>query len=359
MNKNVQLHVNGQIYTGWTEVELVDAIEAICGSFSFKAINASGKNEKFLPITTGMPCSITYGGKLLLTGYIDDCDPDLHPDDVSITTITGRSKTCDLVDCGIESFSSFKNASLETIIRKLCKPFGIDLKVEVETGKVFSEFKIQPGETVFEAMDRACRLRGHIIVCDNSGTLVIGEIGKNRIPVSLKEGVNIYKASLKRSVKERFSKYIVTGQDLANDSIFAKSATAIRHSVVDPLIPRYRPTVIVAESVVSKDTAKKRAEWECAIRRARSIGINCIVNGWSYDATLWEKNVTVLFQSETLGITGNSYYITSKVTKTYNELDGEMTDITLVPEGSFTVEPQSDISKKDKNPFALLPPAKK
>jgi prophage tail gpP-like protein len=357
MNKKVQLHVNEKIYTGWTEVEITDAIEAISGSFSFKAINPQGNNEKFFPIATGMPCSISYEGKLLLTGYIDDCTPELNPDDISLTSITGRSKTCDLIDCGIEDFSEFKNASLENVLQKLCKPFGIDIKVEVQsTGKKFTEFKIQPGETVFEAMDRACKLRGFMLVCNNNGDLIIGEVGKKKSPAYLKEGVNIYKASFQTSIKERFSKYIVTGQDAANDSIFAKGASSIKFAKTDPLISRYRPTVIIAESVVSKATAQKRAEWECAIRRARSINISCVVNDWSFGYYIWEKNFLVPFYSETLGITDNNDYIISKVIKTYNETDGEMTSLVLVPEGSFVVEPK--LEKTSKNPFDLLPEKK-
>ena len=358
MNNNIVLYVNDKAYTGWFDIQLTHSIDSIASGFSLKAINSVYNNEPILPIVTGLPCVITYKGKTVLTGYIDDTTVELN-DNSPIRSVNGRSKTADLVDCSIESFSDFKNATLESIISSICKPFGISLTFDVtNAGDCFTEFKIQPGESAFEAMDRACKLRGFLLSSSNGGNVIVSKIGSKTAAGQIIEGENLIDASFSTSNKERFSKYIVKGQDNNNDAIFGKKATGISSTVSDPLITRYRPIVIVAESIVSNATAKRRAEWECSVRRSKSIAINCKVPSWGINNDIWETNASVNFYSKSLGITTNNNYIISNVNRHYNDTDGETTSLTLNPEGSFTPETQEMLNKKSskdgKNPFDTL-----
>lgn len=352
---DIVLYVNDNAYTGWLDVSVTHSIDTIASGFSLKTINSIYENEYILPILTGMACRIEYKGNPVLTGYVDDTSVELSGDQ-TLRTVNGRSKSSDLVDCGIERLESFKNASLETILKKLCEPFGISVLSSVaSTGEKFSEFKIQPGETVFEAIDRACKMRGFILQSDTNDNLTISKVGVVLSEGRLIEGENLINVSFSTSIKERFSKYVVKGQDNSTDNIFGEKASCVGYSVTDPLVTRYRPVVISGESVVSKTIAKKRAEWECSVRRARSISVECKIPGWETGKGIWMINTLVPFESKSLGMAGN--FVISSVNRIYNDNDGEITQLTLNPEGSFEPEPAEMLSKKkkDNNPFNLLP----
>ena len=75
--------------------------------------------------------------------------------------VRGRDATGDLVDCSAASKpGEWKDARLEEIASALCEPFGIRVTREVDTGAPFARFRIEEGESVFEAIERGLPVPG-------------------------------------------------------------------------------------------------------------------------------------------------------------------------------------------------------
>ena len=79
--------------------------------------------------------------------------------------IRGRDRTGDLVDCSAATMpGEWQNELLDRIVQSLIDPFGISVTVDTDIGEPFRKFRIDEGETVFEAIDRACRYSGRAAV---------------------------------------------------------------------------------------------------------------------------------------------------------------------------------------------------
>ena len=98
-----------------------------------------------------------FGQDLLITGYIDTIDIDLTDTSCRLS-VSGRDKTGDLVDSSaIHGSGQWKNVRLEQIVRDICKPFGIEVLVQTDTGEAISSFR---WTTVRRRSTRSTELRG-------------------------------------------------------------------------------------------------------------------------------------------------------------------------------------------------------
>ena len=62
----------------------------------------------------------------------------------------------------------------DRIVQALVQPYGISVAVETDIGAPFRKFRIDEGETVFEAVERACRFRAVLPLSDGAGNLILG-----------------------------------------------------------------------------------------------------------------------------------------------------------------------------------------
>src|SRR5579859_3871605 len=120
----VTLHVNGQVYQTWTSVRITQGLKRGCSDFAFEA-----PGEYFPSIQPFMSCVIKDDDDTVLTGYIDCVEPDITARS-SRTTIAGRSKVMDLVDC-MPTFTTnqFNGYALDAIARAVAATFDVDLVV--------------------------------------------------------------------------------------------------------------------------------------------------------------------------------------------------------------------------------------
>jgi len=227
-----------------------------------------------------------------MTGWVDDINPKVDGRSHSIG-VSGRELTCDLVDCGLtDTTGQWKNVDLKQLVTQLVAPFG--LKVEVTSadfGEPFSKFSAEPGDSVFQTLTKACALRGVLPVTTGSGNISLIQSGNGRAFDRLVYGVNIKSASGKFSNKDRFSLYVVRGQDgfPSSGTASANQTIGVEARAKDPNVTRFRPTVIVAGSSLDQKTAQRRASWEAQTRAAKAGGLEVVVHGWTQsNGALWE-----------------------------------------------------------------------
>lgn len=332
----VEIKVDGAVYGGWKNVRITFGIEQIANSFELGVTDRWAAQDNPRPIKVGSACQVLIEGKLLITGFVDASSPEFDANSHSIS-ISGRDNTGDLVDCSaMHKTGQWINANLEQICRDICTPFKIPVIIEAHIGDRFATFSIQEGETAFECIDRACRMRAVMPVSDGKGNLVITR-AKNGAPVAeLIQGQNILYARGDFSLNERFSTYYIKGQDRGSDdnADAATIHTQVSAAAGDNFVKRYRPLIVLAEDKGGYPTYLQRAEWERNVRRGRSARATVRVNGWKNAAgELWQANTLVHLKSDYLGADANLLVVGG--TFSLDDSQGEVTELSLVGREAF------------------------
>lgn len=332
----IQIKANGSIYAGWKSARIPFGIEQISNSFDLTVTDRWAGQDNAYPIPIGAGCEILIDGEVVITGYVDDNTPEFDANSHSIA-ISGRDKTGDLVDCSaIHKSGQWANASLDKIVRDLCAPFGIKVRIDAPIGDRFSSFSIQEGETAHECIDRACRMRAVMPISDGKGNLVITR-AKSGVPVAeLVQGENILYARGDFSMRERFSVYYIKGQNRGSDdnADAPENHTQVSATATDTFVKRYRPLIVIAEDKGAHATYKQRAEWERNVRRGRSARATVRVNGWrNVTGALWRANTMVHLKSAFLGADTNLLIVGGNFI--LDESQGEVTELSLVGREAF------------------------
>lgn len=350
---DLSLFVGGKGFGGWKDVRVTQSIETISGDFDLSySATWSGQRTPW-PIIDGDPCEVRIGDDVVLTGYVDDSDDNLTATDDTLQ-VTGRDKTGDLVDCSaMHKPDQWSGQSLQAIASILCKPFGISVRAQVDTGKAIPTVKVQPGETAFAVIDRLCRMRAILPVSDGKGGLVLTAAGKGgRAHTALEEGVNILSIGRKRSQKDRFSEYIIKGQQSglaalgggpAVEVVTAKGEVATRAAAPasgrakDAGVLRYRPLVIIAEAEATGHSPAVRALWESTVRAGRGLRLTVTVQGWRQaNGDLWTPNQEVYVKVPSRKI--DDWLLIASCTYTCGD-SGTLTELSLARPDAFRLLP--------------------
>lgn len=332
---NIELKIDSKTYGGWIDVRVNRSIETLAGRFDLSLSNANP-----IPIPRGGAVELLLYGQTVITGYSDNIRASVTPEEYRLQT-SGRDKTGDLVDCSalVES-QELLNVTLKEIIETLLEPFGITAIFEVDPPKKFKKFSLQE-ESVFEAIERGCRLRGVFASSNELGEVVIQEYGKIRANDGLTIGKNVIAASSNLDEKTRFSEYRVYGQQAGSDNISATASAEPEGYAEDAGIKRYRPLIILAEGSADNDDTQERAEWEAAVRAARATSADITLKGWE-DSTgeVWRENRIVACDMPQIGITGDM--LIKEVNYTLSNDGGENTTLILVRPDAYISKPITD-----------------
>lgn len=294
----VTLLVDGSRYNGWQSVSINRSLETIAGTFSLTLTERWPGQNTARQIRPGRPCQLLIGDDKVITGYVDDVEPEISKTSHTVQ-VTGRCKTGDLVDCSaIYRSGQWRNVRLDTIAKNLLEPFGISVIVGADIGGTFASYNIEEGETVFECLERAARQRAVLLVSDAAGNLVITTASETMEGTVLEEGKNIEKAGATLSWKDRYSKYTVKGQGKPTDSDYGEKSTRARGIADDTAIDRYRPLIIINEDAGS--TFTERAAWERDNRRGKGSRATITVSSWRTNGRLWTPNMLVPVTSPSL-----------------------------------------------------------
>ena len=345
MADEVALLINGKAYRGWTQVAVTRALDAISGAFAISLTErwaGSGRISQQVepwPILNGDRCQIKIGDDTVIDGYVDQFRPAFGPNDHTIE-IQGRDKTADLVDCSaFHQPDQWKNLDLLQIAKILCAPFGVSVRADVDVGDKFPSIKLQQGETVFAALDRLARFRKVILSPDLGGGVLITRAGRTRSETSLQQGVNIKSASGVLDDSQRFSLYVVKGQNVSASTDDAALEGLAEGRATDSQVTRYRPLLVMAETGANNASAKERAIWEANVRLGRGAQAQVSVRGWRQTpgGRLWTPNIVVPIRASFLRMDGDM--LVRQVTYRRTEQDGTVCDLDLVSPQAFSPEP--------------------
>lgn len=338
-----QLHVAGKKYSAWETLQVTRSLEQLADSFSLTLSERWAGENSQLPVAALQACRVTYDGRDVITGWIDE---DLTTYDARAHTITatGRSLTGDLVDCAaVHRGGQWRGKDLQRIAEDLCDPFGVAVVMNTDVGAAFRLFELQDGETVFQALGRACRRRGVLLRANESGALVLDRVGSTKVRTSLEYGRNILRGQKRNSVQDRFSTYTVKAQTQGTDNLFGLGASGLKRVSTDVGVTRYRPTILPAEDEDSGGELQKRADWERNVRAGRAKRVDYTVQGWEHQDGLWAPNTLVTVRDSVLRVDDELLVVSVNFVR--SETDGTITNLSLTLPEAFDVQP--------------LPPAKK
>jgi prophage tail gpP-like protein len=382
----IGLRVGGREYGGWQSVRVANGIESIAGSFDLSVSDRWNGQTDPWPINEEDECSIVIGNTVILTGHVDRRSVSYGSGEHTLS-VSGRDLAGALVDCSAVLKSwEFKNLAIIDLAKRLAEPFGIQVRLDdnvqakavtAKTGKDRSgrgtggggrvgggfglpkpprKFSIDPGETAFEVLDRACRLAGVLPVSDGHGGIVLTRAGNARAVTELVQGENILSASAEFDASGRYRTYIVSAQHQATEDWAGGHVVNVKGTAQDLNVRRAsRILYIRPESSATPGSAKVRAAWEAKVRAVRGDSVSVRVQGWTQgDGSLWPVNALVRVRSPLLGIDGDMLITQREFTCDLGA--GSTTHLTLRRPDAFIPEPT--VSTAGTNIWKELTPEK-
>ncbi|EAQ6050477.1 baseplate protein [Salmonella enterica] len=346
MMNNVELKVDGKIFSGWTSVTVNRSIETMAGYFDL-GVNVQTSTD-LSSLAPGKPFTLSIDGQTVITGYTDGRRRQMGADSMKIT-IAGRDKTADLIDCAaIYKGGQWKKRTLEQIARDLCQPYGVAVRWELtdaESAAPFSSFTLDHSETVYEALGRAARARGVLITSNAAGDLVFTRADESHSD-RLVLGENLLSVDFDEDYRDRFSEYTVKGHGRSNgkvgDTVDARTIASQKGTATDSAITRYRPMIILADSKIDAQSATARALREQRRRLAKSVTFEAQLDGWTRsNGQIWMPNILAEIDASKFAIQTGPLLV-SKVVLTLDDREGVKTTLTLAPRDGFLIPVEKD-----------------
>lgn len=343
---NVELKVDGKIFSGWTSVTVNRSIETMAGYFDL-GVNVQTSTD-LSSLAPGKPFTLSIDGQTVITGYTDGRRRQMGADSMKIT-IAGRDKTADLIDCAaIYKGGQWKKRTLEQIARDLCQPYGVAVRWELtdaESAAPFTSFTLDHSETVYEALGRAARARGVLITSNAAGDLVFTRADESHSD-RLVLGENLLSVDFDEDYRDRFSEYTVKGHGRSNgkvgDTVDARTIASQKGTATDSEITRYRPIIILADSKIDAQSATARALREQRRRLAKSVTFEAQLDGWTRsNGQIWMPNILAEIDASKFAIQTGPLLV-SKVVLTLDDREGVKTTLTLAPRDGFLVPVEKD-----------------
>lgn len=312
---SMSLIVNGRSFSGWKEASVTRSIEGIADTFNVSYAERWNEHDEPLPINEGEPVQVKLQDDVTLTGFVDDSVV-TYAATSHDASVAGRSAPGDLVDCAaIFEGGQWGNVPLLTIVQDLCSPFSIDVELRGDAGTVFKKFALQEGEAVFDAINRAARMRGMLLLSKADGGLLITRVGARTADAVLTYGVNILSGSVTRSMRDRYSQYIAKAQVPGSDTRSGRDIVFKRESI-DIGVTRYRPTVLMPSTEDSGDELEAFVKWERNRRAGAAEKITVKVQGWRDDSgQLWEPNTLVRLNCPLMRVNGERLIVAVQYSK--------------------------------------------
>lgn len=373
----ITLEVNGIKYDGFTDISVTRNIETISGSFNF---SATSNDITSFPIAAGDACRVWIGNTSVINGYVEVIRVAYNATSHSIS-ITGRDRTCDIIDSTIVGVKEFQGMTLTAVIQKVLANHGLsDIQVineagNVETGQpsvtadssdpfTDSDPAASPiNQTLFEFIESYARKRQVLLTTDGDGNIVLARSATGAASINLENIINgqfnnIKSASVNYDFTKRFYKYtlqsqqnpgatgISFGADVSYENVAVQTGFAL-----DSDIRTSRITEVISETSDSTVNLTRLAIWTKNLTRARSTEYECVVQGYHYDEAktqIWKPNILVKVVDDFANI--NATLLIKSVEYGLSVDAGSTTTITLVDADSYTLQLKVDAAtqKADK-----------
>lgn len=333
----VELALGGRVFTGWTSVEIVRALDTLAGQFTLTAAAKGDGADDDFAFEAGAACEVRVGGTVIMTGWVDQFSPGYDANNHGIS-VSGRDRASDLVDCSaVHQPGSWNNTRIEVIAAALAAPYGISIVAEADTGAPLRKFALQQGESVHEAIERMLRYRGLILLSRADGKVAIVAAARGAAQFTLPQSA-IEAAHAVHDVSGRYSDYIVLGQASGSDDAHGRAVSAVRGTASDPAVKRKRTLVLIGEEQSDRKSLDTRAKWEATVRAGRAQEAVVTVAGWrDASGALFDRNRLCQMDDQRLRMAGT--LLVSAVALRFGGETGTTAELTLAPPEAWSALP--------------------
>lgn len=283
--EKVEVFCDDRVFSGWESVSIRAGMDQ--GAREFQ-LGVSGTVIDTIPIESEIV--ITIGGEQVVRGYFEGI-ADAASNKTHDIDLVGRSRVGQIVDCSATP-TSFNNTSILHIARQLASPYAVEVVSEIDE-QILASFRVQPGETVWEAVERSVRGKFVILTDDAQGRLVMTRAGASGDDGNVRPlvfGVNILSRSVNLNWAARFQTYKVYGQGTSKGDVHHRQTG----SVTDSAVRLPRTLLLVGGAQQPGITAQTRASYEQRTRLGQAITYTATVQGWrDAKGDLWRPNTMV------------------------------------------------------------------
>ncbi|MFI5443664.1 phage baseplate assembly protein [Polaromonas sp. UC242_47] len=332
-NVKITVEVKGLEYEGWLESEVERSLEAISGTFSIPVSMIPGQPPA---IKRQDAITVRIGGVQVITGSVLAAEPFYDKDNCGYR-VTGRDRTGDLVRCSaIHKGGQWRNARLEQVARDLLAPYGIEVKVDADTGAPLHDFKLSHGESVVDALARAARLRGVLVTRDDFGRLLLTKAGTTKFTGAIVRGQNVISMQGIGSDEQRHSQYIAYGQQ--NTIADFETSRSLKAMAKDPEVTRYMPLVINADGNITQADLQTLVDHTARVRRGHAFGFKYLLEGWTHQGAPWPLNQRVPVYDDIAGLDGEEWLL-CQVKQHCTLKEGDVTEVVVRPIEAYDTAP--------------------
>ena len=357
--------VAGRRFDNWESVWIQHRWAEDCPLFKFTTadIVEVPSNWQLLQFKPGDECAIYLGRYLAVAGVIltrqtayDAENKGVQLDGKGITWYAARASV-------MHKTGNFDGKTFEQVAREVIGPTGVGIKVVGNLNATpFARLQVEPGETVWNFLERIARPRGIVLGSDHLGNfLLIGDhVGV--VAADLQEGFNILRCQAVISVENIYTEYPVRGQSAASDEQHGTQASE-QEASAGGTAKRYSPLLTPAEQPVwgigeLADRAKNEAVWH----EGTIVEATITVQGWMRPNTglLWAAGDDVRVYTPMAML--NMVMKIQTVTFTQDRNSGTLTTLVLVApwllkdRGDWNVnQPGAPAAPGDGRPSTTLP----
>jgi len=300
----VNLLIAGKVHSAWSRYAVASDLLVPASGWQ---VSLGLPDGEFPPaVHAGAGVEVRVGSDTVMTGFIDDIDHAVSGRAHTLT-IAGRDAAALLVDCSAPVFVA-REVTLADIVKTVVQPLGISrIRIDADIKTVHEKVAIEPGDTAWDALVKACEANGVWPWCAPDGTLIVGSPDYDAPPVASLilrrdgQGNNVKSLRLRQSMARRYSDICVLGQ--THGSVLATGEHALKSEVRDVDVPLYRPKILIAGDAVDVSAVSRQAHKCLADGRLDGLTITAQVRGHrTGDGVLWTPGQRIHVVSEPHGI---------------------------------------------------------
>lgn len=289
----VTVTTDGKIFSAWDSMAVTAGGDEAARSFTLACAAEIGTRALAWVFAPGKLVEVKSNGDLLCAGYTDKFAPRIGEKSADIT-ISGRSKSADLVDCSaLDETGCFKQMPPDAIIKKLAEKFDVDIRVKVKLEPV--DYQVTPGETIFAAADKMLRSQGATMRGAADGGLEIVGADDDEMAGEIVEGRDFKIGTATHDWSKRYSETRVRGQRPVGVTDEDMQIEAVAR---DRFVKRHRPRLVVNEDDTTRPRARKRAKQERDRSAGAGLTASFTLQGFrDSSGALWRPGALVPVQS--------------------------------------------------------------
>lgn len=371
----------------WVKYEIESDIFSPADAFSISISNIGG--EAIDKVSVFDPVQVVIDGTVQMTGYVDEVNRSIHGDQGPTIEVTGRDRFGQLVDNAAPP-KNYNRVNLVDLAQTIATPWvtewisdneenrvklikarqqvarlsqqiarfekvGDKYKAEVLAkrkaraqanlsrirAKHTPRVKVEPGETIFEVLERFAAKSGMLLWQAADGKGIIARPNYDQKPLyafliapdgdPAQQQNNVLGISVVESVQDRFKTYRMVHTSGNTSSV---SGSTVRYDVTstDDEVPLERTMVGTASDAQNRREALDFAERERDRRRFDSLKIQLTVRDHGQNDVVYQVDTMATLQDKVNGIDG-TFYVSRR--RFIGDDSGQTTELELRQPGVF------------------------